>query len=134
MLQGLVPDIERTALLVGQISTASQELATGAAQVNLAIQELDKATQVNTSASQALSATADELSEQAEALRGSMGFFRTGQAAAAAEVTERPRRPNPAPAPAARPGRKLAGGGFELDMSASEDELDAQFARAGRAA
>jgi len=132
MLEGLVPDIERTALLVSQISTASQELATGAAQVNLAIQELDKVTQENTSASQELSGTADDLSGQADSLRRSMSFFRTGQDLGADKdvVAARPAKIDARP----KVGSKGAGGGFDLDMGSSEDELDAQFARAGRAA
>ncbi|MEN8837477.1 MAG: methyl-accepting chemotaxis protein, partial [Celeribacter marinus] len=75
MLEGLVPDIERTAQLVSQISGASQELATGAAQVNTAIQQLDKVTQENTSAAEEMSSTAEELSSQAEALRAAIAYF-----------------------------------------------------------
>ena len=132
MLEGLVPDIERTAQLVSQISTASQELATGAAQVNLAIQELDKVTQQNTSASQEMSSTADELSGQADSLRRSMSFFRTGNDPA---VPEAPPAVRPARAEAkTKGGAKRDRGGFELDMESSDDELDAQFVRAGRAA
>jgi methyl-accepting chemotaxis protein len=128
MLVGLVPDIERTALLVSQISTASQELATGAAQVNLAIQELDRVTQENTSASQAMSTTADHLSSQADTLRRSRAFFRTGEELATATT--------PVAKPDAKPGvePRPKSGGFELDMGSNEDELDAQFVRAGRAA
>jgi methyl-accepting chemotaxis protein len=50
MLDGLVPDIERTAQLVSQISTAAQELDTGAAQINTAIQQINTGTQEITAA------------------------------------------------------------------------------------
>jgi methyl-accepting chemotaxis protein len=97
MLDGLVPDIERTSALVSQISGASQELATGAAQVNLAIQQLDKVTQQNTSASEQMSSTAEELSGQAGSLRAAMGFFRTqegaGSGVASASRADQPSRP-----------------------------------------
>ncbi|EYD76550.1 methyl-accepting chemotaxis sensory transducer [Rubellimicrobium mesophilum DSM 19309] len=136
MLDDLVPDIERTALLVSQISTASQELATGATQVNLAIQELDKVTQENTSAAEEMSSAAEQLAGQAEALRTSMGFFQTGQdiAGPAALPEARPRQPQPALPRNVRSGRRGAGGGFDLDMGPGEDELDAQFVRAEHAA
>ncbi|WP_425099374.1 methyl-accepting chemotaxis protein [Tropicibacter sp. S64] len=128
MLDGLVPDIERTAQLVTQISNASQELATGAAQVNTAIQQLDKVTQENTSASEELSSTAEELAAQAETLRGAIAFFRTGDT-----VLDMPtHRPSAqARRPATKPRNPV---GFDFDMSVSEDELDAQFSRKSRGA
>lgn len=127
MLEGLVPDIERTAQLVSQISGASQELATGAGQVNLAIQQLDKVTQENTSASEEMSSTAEELAAQAETLRAAMAFFRlsAGQAAA------------PAARAAARRGaaqQAASSTGFDFDMSVAEDDLDAEFMRAAKSA
>lgn len=77
-LQQVVTDIERTSRLVAQISTASQELAIGAAQVNQAIVQLNQVTQENTAASEQVSSTAETLAAQAEALQAAMGFFRTG--------------------------------------------------------
>ena len=49
MLAKLVPDIQRTAELVEEISAGSREQNAGAAQINTAIQQLDKVTQQNTS-------------------------------------------------------------------------------------
>ncbi|SER70765.1 methyl-accepting chemotaxis protein [Tranquillimonas rosea] len=128
MLDGLVPDIERTAHLVSQISGASQELATGAAQVNTAIQQLDKVTQENTSASEELSSTAEELAAQAQTLRATMAYFRIAEGAASVPA---PESRVPAPAPRTQPN---SGGGFEFDMGSAEDALDAEFARRARAA
>ncbi|WP_375691137.1 methyl-accepting chemotaxis protein [Pseudooceanicola sp. LIPI14-2-Ac024] len=125
MLEGLVPDIEQTSALVSQISSASQELASGATQVNLAIQQLDKVTQENTSASEEMSATAEELSAQAESLRAAIGFFRTDESAQA-EAQRRPAAGKPAGAKRKKP---LAGGGFDFDLGAGEDDLDADFMR-----
>lgn len=135
MLDGLVPDIERTAQLVSQISTASQELATGAAQVNTAIRQLDKVTQENTSASEQLSSTAEELSAQAETLRSAIAFFRTG-AAGEGRATYAPAA-NVKPNLNLKPKAKRAAAkssGFDFDMGVSEDDLDAQFARKPRSA
>jgi methyl-accepting chemotaxis protein len=130
MLEGLVPDIEKTATLVSQISGASQELATGANQVNLAIQQLDKVTQENTAAAEQMSSTAEELSAQAETLRGAMSYFRL----AAGDVPAPVLQVQTQPARGRRPQVPTKSGGFDFDMSVSEDDLDAEFVRAAGAA
>ncbi|MBN2010789.1 methyl-accepting chemotaxis protein [candidate division KSB1 bacterium] len=76
MLDKLVPDIQKTADLVQEISVASREQQSGAAQVNTAIQQLDSVTQQNASASEEMASTAEELSEQARQLQQSVDFFR----------------------------------------------------------
>jgi methyl-accepting chemotaxis protein len=78
MLEQIVPDIQRTAELVQEISASSGEQNAGANQINSAIQQLDLVIQQNASASEELSSTAEELSSQAEQLRGTIGFFRVG--------------------------------------------------------
>lgn len=75
MLGRLVPDIKRTAELVEEISAACREQDTGANQVNLAIQQLDKVTQQNAAASEEMSATSVELASQAEQLQNTIAFF-----------------------------------------------------------
>src|SRR5690606_20199135 len=76
MLSRLVPDIQRTAELVEEISAGSREQNAGAAQINTAIQQLDKVTQQNTSAAEEMSSTAEELASQAEQLQAAIGYFR----------------------------------------------------------
>ena len=137
MLQGLVPDIEKTAALVTEISQASRELATGSSQINLSIQQLDKVTQENTSAAEQLSASATELASQSDQLAEAISFFRTGEGAAApapaastapttAKAAPAPSRPATAPAKAAAPVE----GGFDFDLGGvSDDDLDARFKR-----
>jgi methyl-accepting chemotaxis protein len=96
MLANLVPHIRKTAELVTEISAACREQDVGAAQVNEAIQQLDKVTQQNAAASQEMSATSEALASQAEALQGSIAYFRTGEEAppAASKLSHRmPRRP-----------------------------------------
>jgi methyl-accepting chemotaxis protein len=75
MLAGLVPDIQRTSELVAEISHASRELAEGSGQVTISLQQLDRVTQANTSASEEMASSAAELSAQAETLRQVMAFF-----------------------------------------------------------
>ena len=76
MLNRLVPDIRKTAELVQEINTASNEQSTGAAQVNKAIQQLDQVIQQNASAAEEMASTAEELTSQAEQLQASIAFFK----------------------------------------------------------
>ncbi|BBU64281.1 hypothetical protein MSC49_42160 (plasmid) [Methylosinus sp. C49] len=152
MLTKLVPDIRRTASLVEEITSACREQDAGAAQINQAIQQLDKVTQQNASSSEEVSATSEELSSQAEQLQATIAFFRLGDdsnasiagrgatqppvrqlrdkaMSAAAELAHRSTADRARPR-SARPAMKATGtGGFVLDLSHGEDELDAEFRR-----
>jgi methyl-accepting chemotaxis protein len=74
-LQEMVPSIQKTSDLVQEIASASQEQASGVAQINNAMGQLNKATQQNASASEELAATSEELGGQAGQLQQLMGFF-----------------------------------------------------------
>ena len=82
MLSKLVPDIQKTAELVAEISASSNEQAAGASQINAAIQQLDNVTQQNTSAAEEMSSTAEELATQAEQLQAAISYFRLDEAVA----------------------------------------------------
>ncbi|QJB56655.1 methyl-accepting chemotaxis protein [Pseudodesulfovibrio sp. zrk46] len=75
MLQALVPDIEKTAALIQEISSASNEQNAGATQINQAISQLDSVIQQNASASEEMASTSQELSAQGQQLQISMEFF-----------------------------------------------------------
>ncbi|MDM8535599.1 methyl-accepting chemotaxis protein [Desulfobacterales bacterium HSG17] len=75
MLGRIVPDIQKTAGLVQEISAASNEQNTGVEQINKAIQQLDIVIQQNSSVSEEMASTSEELSSQAEELQASMEFF-----------------------------------------------------------
>ncbi|MBI2355391.1 MAG: MCP four helix bundle domain-containing protein [Deltaproteobacteria bacterium] len=75
MLARLLPDIQKTAELVQEISAASREQDTGAEQINRAIQQLDQVIQKNAGAAEEMAATAEELSSQAELLQDIIEFF-----------------------------------------------------------
>ena len=139
MLGRVVPDIKRTAELIEEITAACREQDIGSSQINQAIQQLDKVTQQNASSSEQVSATSEELTGQADALLGTIAYFRieakgsrkidrtdanvTKLRGKAAEM----RRGVPvAKAQAARP-RKVANGGFTLEMGHGGDDLDAEF-------
>jgi methyl-accepting chemotaxis protein len=77
MLVKLVPEIQKTAELVQEISAASNEQNSGADQINKAIQQLDQVTQQNASSSEEMASTSEELSSQAEQMQSAIAFFNT---------------------------------------------------------
>jgi methyl-accepting chemotaxis protein len=79
MLAKLVPDIQKTAELVKEISAASREQTGGADQINGAIQQLNQVVQQNAGAAEEISSTAEELSSQAEQLEATVSFFKVSE-------------------------------------------------------
>jgi len=145
MLNKLVPDIQRTAELVEEISAASREQNAGANQINTAIQQLDKVTQQNSSAAEQMSSTSEELASQAEQLQTAIGYFRIDGARNAEAAPRKPanaelreavlaKAPHMAPRkPAPRPEAGAPAGGFDIALDDGSDELDADFKRRGTA-
>ena len=137
MLAKMVPDIQRTAELVQEISAASKEQDTGAEQVNKAIMQLDQVIQQNASASEEMASTSEELSSQAEQLQGSISFFNidsggAGSGARQSKVQVAKKKQTALPAPkrstkAASASSKS--GGLDLDMGSGSDNLDDEFER-----
>ena len=76
MLTAILPDIQRTAELVQEISASSKEQDAGADQVNRAIQQLDQVIQQNASAAEQMASTTEELAGQAEQLKQTISYFR----------------------------------------------------------
>lgn len=75
-LEQIVPEIEKTAKLVQEISVASEEQNSGSNQINNAIQELNRQTQNNAATAEELVAAADYLKEHSGKLIKNMSFFR----------------------------------------------------------
>jgi methyl-accepting chemotaxis protein len=76
MLAKLVPDIQKTAELVQEISASSKEQAGGADQINGSIQQLNQVVQQNAGAAEEMSSTAEELASQADQLIETISFFK----------------------------------------------------------
>lgn len=76
MLEKLVPDIQKTAELVQEISASSNEQNAGINQVNQALQRLDSVVQENASASEEMASSSAELKSQAQILKESVMFFK----------------------------------------------------------
>jgi methyl-accepting chemotaxis protein len=148
MLSKLVPDIKKTAQLVEEITAACREQDVGSAQINTAIQQLDKVTQQNASASEQVSSTSEELSSQADQLQQTISYFRIEAAGGSPESTidraakllrakavapakaAAPKK-GPAPVKASTAPAKPARGGFSFEMEKGHDDKDDDFRRAG---
>ncbi len=83
LLDEIVPTINKTSELVQEITAASEEQGTGAAQINTAMNQLNQITQQNASSSEELAATAEEMSASAEQLQQLMSFFKVDGSGAA---------------------------------------------------
>jgi methyl-accepting chemotaxis protein len=145
MLGRLVPDIKKTAELVGEISAACREQDIGASQINSAIQQLDQVIQQNAASSEQMSSSSDELSVQASQVLESLEVFgfRNG---AGYVADDRPLLTIPRPAksaalpyrgkPSALAGRgqphaiagRSRGGGVKLQLDHDDDD-DKRFKR-----
>ncbi|MBF0155808.1 MAG: hypothetical protein HQL57_01305 [Magnetococcales bacterium] len=79
IINKLVPDIQRTAELIQEISASSREQSQGSAQVNVAIQELDQTIQESATSANSLAEQADQLSAEAASLQEVVGFFKLGE-------------------------------------------------------
>jgi methyl-accepting chemotaxis protein len=141
MLKQLVPDIQKTAELVQEISAASNEQNSGVEQINKAIQQLDQVIQQNAGATEEMASTSEELASQAQQLQDTISFFKVSGAQTRTRTTVRPaaiRREthvaHPAPKKAAtKPALTKKAKAKELpgvDLDLSDDIADdAEFER-----
>ncbi|MDR3737387.1 MAG: methyl-accepting chemotaxis protein [Terracidiphilus sp.] len=142
MLDKLVPDIQRTAELVQEITAASKEQDTGAEQINKALQQLEQVIQQNASASEEMASTTEELTGQADQLVSALSFFRTGdedgssarRSVAAPKATRQPQAASAKPAKSNDHGlssgaKTVAKAGISLRLKEKTDVLDSEFER-----
>lgn len=73
----VLPEIEKTTVLVQEIASSSREQASGGAQINTAVQKFNSGIQQFATISHELAANSDSLMQQAEKLQQMIGFFRT---------------------------------------------------------
>jgi methyl-accepting chemotaxis protein len=140
MLNKLVPDIQRTAELVQEITAASKEQDTGAEQINKALQQLEQVIQQNASAAEEMAATTEELSAQSEQLVSALGFFRTKADHGASAKTRPASQAAASPVVVAPDGngkpngsglreKILSRAGVKLQLEEKHDQLDKEFER-----
>ncbi len=142
MLNKMLPDIQKTAELVQEISASSKEQDTGAEQINKAIQQLDQVIQQNAGSAEEMASTTEELSSQAEQLKATIAFFTLDtkrQSSApqrrqlaishvAAPKVQATAAPRAAAAKKAKPEARIQGA-IHLDMGSKggADHLDEEF-------
>ncbi|WP_111536888.1 methyl-accepting chemotaxis protein [Palleronia aestuarii] len=126
MLEALVPNIQRTADLVSEISASTREQNVGAEQINQAIRELNAVIQQNASAAERSAATSQQLAAQSQQLAGVISFFEVEAPKASVVTSAEPRTftaPKVTVATATEPGgssREAMVEAFELDLAADE--------------
>ena len=76
LMQKIIPNIQKTAQLVSEISASSNEQNTGAKQISIAIDQLSTVTQQNSAAAEEMSSSTEELASQAEVLKDTIMFFK----------------------------------------------------------
>jgi methyl-accepting chemotaxis protein len=75
-MREIVESVQRVTSLMGEISVASEEQATGIDQVNRAVSQMDSVTQQNAALVEEAAAAAGALEEQARQLAGSVAVFK----------------------------------------------------------
>jgi methyl-accepting chemotaxis protein len=75
-MNNMLPLLEKTTLLVQEISSASLEQNSGSDQINHAVNQLNTITQQNATASEQLASSAVQLTGQAEQLKELISYFR----------------------------------------------------------
>jgi methyl-accepting chemotaxis protein len=79
LMQELVGTTKKTSDLLQEVAAASNEQASGVAQINRAMSQLDQVTQRNASAAEELSSTAEEMNAQATTLQDAIAFFQVNE-------------------------------------------------------
>ncbi len=132
MLGRIVPDIQKTAELIQEITAASVEQNAGAAQINKAIQQLDIVVQQNASASEEMASTSEELSSQAMQLQETISYFRVEEGTARRRTKSKPKAlpagkqfaSAPKAAAHPRPSASRSGTPISIDMDADDSDFE----------
>jgi methyl-accepting chemotaxis protein len=137
LLNVVVPNIQKTAELVQEITAASREQDAGADQINKAIQQLDQVIQQNASASEEMASTAEELSSQSEQLQNMIAYFKLNEQAGSTHHNQQNRQVQVAhivketAKQHALPHNdtKTNGNGININIAGRKDEVDQEFER-----
>ncbi len=130
-LSQLVPDIQKTAELVQEISVASREQDVGSNEINRGLQQLDTVVQQSAASSEELASSAQELSALVEEQREAISFFTLDDSIMSQMKATSERRDNQSPGAALR-GSPVANrsasvanntAGFDIDMGNDDDQF-----------
>jgi methyl-accepting chemotaxis protein len=93
LIARLVPDIQRTAELMKDVSSSAREQTASADQISGVIQSLNDVVQQSAAVAEEMSSTATALSAQADDMRGMIAFFRVGSGERVRGLAAPERRP-----------------------------------------
>lgn len=79
LLKLVVPTIQKTSMLVQEITASSTEQKTGITQINSAVQQFSESSQRNSALSEELASSAENLSSEARELLKIVSFFKTSK-------------------------------------------------------
>lgn len=77
LIEEIIPDIMKTADLVQEISSASDEQKTGMEQINSSMSQLSEITQTNSQSAENLSNASETLKQQSAELKTTISYFKT---------------------------------------------------------
>ena len=127
LLDAVVPEIQKNANLVREITAASIEQNSGADQINSAIQQLNQVVQQNASISEEMAASSEELNSQAEILKETIAFFQvdshTGGSTNRAASTSSNTKPKQAKT-AVSSKTEVPAEGIDINLGASDDDYE----------
>ncbi|PCI06708.1 MAG: chemotaxis protein [Gammaproteobacteria bacterium] len=132
-LTQLVPDIQKTAELVQEISVASREQDVGSDEINRGLQQLDTVVQQSAASAEELASSAQKLSALVEEQREAIGFFTLDESVMQQTIATHDRRNEQSPGASLRGegdfteqshlNKQVSNNGFELDMSDNSDQF-----------
>lgn len=135
MLNDVVPNIQKTAELIKEISSSSIEMSTGADQVNIALQQLNQEVQRNAANAEEVAATSEELNGQSISLKDLVGYFKIDERAETHFPTSKensikvqPKQPQRAPSRSALKGKDGKSNGVHISLGA-DDAHDDEYQR-----
>ena len=123
-LDQLLPDIQETAQLIQEITTATSEQNEGVNQINDAIQQLDTIIQQNASLAEEVASTADSLAGEGVQLQQTTSFFNIGKDAmvqSAQQARRQVKVSQPKPQQLAATSKPSQPEGVALDMAGEDD-------------
>jgi len=129
LMETIIPDIEKTAQLVQEITSASMEQNSGANQINNAINQLNQVTQQNAASSEQMATSSEELTAQADQLREMVGFFKvTGYTKQVAAPTSNTNKPTPSSKSVTIHNKgfenKPSSSGINIDLNSNSKDSD----------
>ncbi len=130
LLKAIVPNIQKTAGLVQEITAASVEQNSGADQINNAIQQMNEIVQQNAATAEELAASSEELNAQSDYMTDVISFFKVDSGAVKSFDKIKPKIQKQQEVKKEYPERVESFEGVRIDLGSSmggRDSQDSEF-------